>query len=155
VEGSSLEAIIHWFNLCRPYHRWLVAITVLSRRILAPLVRSYLRFDVQDLSGTITRVTLWFFTNSSATMGYEGRNVTDHTWTEGTINYTNAPAIHSAIAGSGSFSAGVWTAVDITSLIDGNGSFNLALTTTNATAFSLASREAGANAPQLVIETIP
>jgi hypothetical protein len=56
---------------------------------------------------------------------------------------------------SNSFGAGVWTTVDITSLVTGNGTYNFALTTTSGTAFSLASRDAGANAPQLVIETIP
>ncbi len=120
-----------------------------------PIVRSYLRFNVQGLSGTITRVTLRVFTNSSSSTGYEVRNVADNTWSEGTINYSNAPAVDSVTGTSGSFGASVWTTVDITPLVTGNGSFNLALTTTNTTAFSLASREAGANAPQLVIETIP
>jgi hypothetical protein len=45
--------------------------------------------------------------------------------------------------------------VDITPLVTGNGSYNFGLTTTGTTAFSLASREAGVNAPQLVIEMVP
>ena len=120
-----------------------------------PIVRSYLRFDIQGLSGTITRVTLRVFTNSSSSTGYEVRNVVDNSWSESTISYSNAPAVDGVTGTSGSFGAGVWTTVDITPLITGNGSFNIALTTTNATAFSLASRESGVNAPQLVIETIP
>ena len=120
-----------------------------------PIVRSYLRFNVQGLSGTVTRVTLRIFTNSSSTTGYEVRNVADNTWGEGTINYSNAPAVDGVTVGSGFFGASAWTTVDITPLVTGNGTFNLALTTTNATAFSLASRETGVNAPQLVIETSP
>ncbi|HJR79383.1 MAG TPA: DNRLRE domain-containing protein [Anaerolineales bacterium] len=120
-----------------------------------PLVRSYLRFDVQGLSGSITRVTLRIFTNSSSSAGYEVRNVADNTWSEGTINHTNAPSVDGVTATSGSFGAGIWATVDITSLVTGNGAHNLALTTTSGTAFSLASREAGVNAPQLIIETIP
>jgi len=120
-----------------------------------PLVRSYLRFNVQGLSGSITHVTLRIFTNSSSSAGYEVRNVADNTWTEATLNHTNAPAMDSVTVTSGSFGAGVWTTVDITSLVTGNGSYNFALTTTSGTAFSLASRETGANAPQLVIETAP
>jgi hypothetical protein len=58
-------------------------------------------------------------------------------------------------AASGAFGAGVWTTVDITPLITGNGTYNIALTTTSATAFSLASRESGANAPQLIVEAVP
>jgi hypothetical protein len=120
-----------------------------------PVVRSYLRFNVQGLSGSITRVTLRIFTNSGSSTGYEVHNVADNTWTEGSINHTNAPAMDGVIATSGAFGTGVWTTVDITPLVTSNGALNLALTTTNATAFSLASREAGANAPQLVIETTP
>ena len=48
----------------------------------------------------------------------------------------------------------VWTTVDITPLISGNGSFNLALTSTNATAFRLARRESEAKTSQIVMETI-
>jgi hypothetical protein len=121
----------------------------------SPLFRSYLRFDIQGLSGSITKVTLRIFTNSASSAGYEVRNVPDNAWGETTINHTNAPAMDGAFAGSGSFGAGVWTTVDITPLVTGNGSYNMALTTTSLTAFSLASRETGANAPQLVIETIP
>jgi hypothetical protein len=120
-----------------------------------PLVRSYLRFNVQGLSGSITRVTMRIFTNSSSSAGYEVRNVADNTWVESTINHTNAPAMDGVSAASGAFGTGVWTTVDITPLITGNGTFNIALTTTSGTAFSLASREAGANAPQLIIETGP
>ena len=121
----------------------------------SPIVRSYLTFNVQGLSGTVTRVTLRVFTNSSSSTGYEVRSVTDTSWGEGTINYSNAPAVGSVTGTSGGFATGTWTSVDITPLITGNGTFSIALTTTNMTAFSLASREAGANAPQLVIETTP
>ena len=120
-----------------------------------PLVRSYLRFNVQGLTGNITKVTLRIFTNSSSSAGYEVRNVADNSWSEGAINHTNAPAMDGVTATSGPFGASAWTTVEITPLITGNGSYNLALTTTSGTAFSLASREAGSNAPQLIIETVP
>jgi hypothetical protein len=121
----------------------------------SPVVLSYLRFDVQGLSGTVTHVTLRIFTNSSSSTGYEVRNVVDNSWNESAINYGNAPAYDSVTSTSGSFGTGVWTTVDVTPLITGNGTFSIALTTTSSTAFSLASRESGANAPQLIIETSP
>jgi hypothetical protein len=121
----------------------------------SPVVQSYLRFEVQGLSGAVTRATLRIFTNSSSSTGYEVRNVADTSWGELTINYSNAPAVGAVTSTSGAFGTGIWTAVDITPLVSGNGTLNLALTTTNATAFSLASRESGANAPQLVVETSP
>jgi hypothetical protein len=83
------------------------------------------------------------------------RNVADNSRSESTINHSNAPAMDIVTATSGSFGAGAWTNVDITQLVTGNGTYNFALTTTSGTAFSLASRESGAHAPQLVIETAP
>jgi hypothetical protein len=121
----------------------------------SPVVRSYLRFDIQGLSGTVTHATLRIFTNSSSSTGYEVRGVSDNSWGELTINFANAPAINGVTNTSGSFASFAWTTVDITPLITGNGTFSLALTTTNNTAFSLASREASANVPELIIETVP
>jgi hypothetical protein len=120
----------------------------------SPLVRSYLRFNVQNLTGRITRVTLRIYANSASTVGYDIRLVTN-TWSETSINYNNAPPFGSAVSASSPFSSGQWTTVDLTSVITGNGTYNLALTTASSTAISLASREAGANAPQLIIETTP
>ena len=59
------------------------------------------------------------------------------------------------IAGSsGAFATGVWTMVNVTALVKGNGTYSFALTTAGAE-IDLASRESGANAPQLVIVTGP
>jgi hypothetical protein len=121
----------------------------------SPIMRSYLRFNVQGVNGTITRVTLRVFANSASSTGYNIGNVTNNTWTETGINYNNSPAIGNSVGSSGQFGAGVWTSVDVTSLVTGNGTLNLGLYTTNTTAISFASRQAGANAPQLIVETTP
>jgi acid phosphatase len=118
-----------------------------------PIVHSYLRFDVQGLSGTVTNATLRVYANSSSSAGYTVHGVSDSTWGELTLTYGNAPAIGSSVGSSGSFGAGVWTTVDVTALVTGNGTISLALAGINDTAVSLASRESGANAPQLVITT--
>jgi hypothetical protein len=120
----------------------------------SPLMRAYLRFDIQGLSGTVQRVTLRVFANSSSSTGYEVAPVADNSWNESSITYSNAPTFNTAIASSGSFGATVWTSVDITPLVGGNGPISIVLTTTNATAFNLASRESGI-IPELVIETLP
>jgi hypothetical protein len=118
----------------------------------SPVVRSYLRFNVQGLNGPVTRATLRIFANSALTQGVDARGVTDNTWAEGTINFNNAPAVGGVLGSSGSISSGTWKTIDVTSFITGNGTFNLAVTTNSSTAISLASRES-ANAPQLIIET--
>jgi hypothetical protein len=119
-----------------------------------PIVHTYIRFNVQGLSGTITRVSLRVFANSSSSSGHTVSSVSDNTWTEATINYNNAPRLGGAAGSSNGFSGGVWTTVDITSLVARNGTINVALTTSSSTAMSLASRESGATSPQLIVETV-
>ncbi len=121
----------------------------------SPILQSYLRFDVQGLSGTVTQATLLIFANSASTSGVVANSVSDNTWTETTITYNNAPPLGAALASSGPFGTGVWITMDVTSYITGNGTYNLGLMTPGSTAVSLASRESGANAPQLIIETSP
>jgi hypothetical protein len=121
----------------------------------SPIVRSYLRFSVQGLSGTVTRATLRIFANSAASAGCVANGVSDNTWTETGINYNNAPPLGSALGSSGPITAGTWISMDVTVYIAGNGTYNLALTTPGSTAVSLASHESGANAPQLIIEMSP
>lgn len=119
----------------------------------SPDIRSYLRFNIQGLSGTVTNATLRVYANSSANSGYEARSVSNNTWTESTITYNNAPPVGNVLGSYGSVNGGTWTNINITSYITGNGTYNLGLTTSGSTALSLASRESGANAPQLVIQT--
>ena len=127
----------------------------LLRADASPIMRSYLRFNIQGISGTVTRVTLHIYANSASSTGYNIGNVTDNTWTESTINYNNAPVIGSSIGSSGAFGAGTWTTVDVTSLVTGNGTLNLGLYTTSSTAISFNSRQASLNIPQLTVETAP
>src|SRR6266508_2208520 len=121
----------------------------------SPFVRSYLRFNVQGLSGTVTRATLRVFANTASNLGCNANIVSDNTWSESTINYNNAPSIGSVLGSSGSFGAGVWISMDVTAYVTGNGTYNLGLTNPSSTAISFASRESGVNAPQLIIETSP
>ncbi|MDX6647555.1 MAG: hypothetical protein QOK40_3282 [Miltoncostaeaceae bacterium] len=120
----------------------------------SPFVRAYMRFDVQGLSGPVSSAILRVYANAGHATGYAASAVTDTGWGETTIISDNAPAIAATPAGSsGGFSAGAWTQADVTPLVQGNGLVSLALTTTSLTAMGVASRESGANAPQLVIMT--
>ncbi|MDX6647153.1 MAG: hypothetical protein QOK40_2880 [Miltoncostaeaceae bacterium] len=121
----------------------------------SPVFRSYLRFNVQGLQGTVTRAVLRINTRSSHPAGYDVRGVADNSWVEGTVSFSNAPPVGAAVIGSsGTFASGVWTEVAVTPLVSGNGLVTFALTTANTTAMSLSSRESGAaTAPQLVVTT--
>lgn len=119
----------------------------------SPEMHSYLRFEVAGLSGRVIRARLRLFANTSHSVGYDARGVADNGWEERTITYNDAPPVGGVVASSGSFTSGTWTEVEVTPLISGNGTVNLAFTTAHSTAMNLASRETGANAPQLIIET--
>jgi len=120
----------------------------------SPIIRSYLRFNVQGLSGKVTRATLRVFANTASSVGCSANGVSNNTWTESTLNYNNAPLVGSVLGSSGPFGAGVWINIDVTAYISGNGTYNLGLTPLGTTAISFASRESG-SAPQLVVETSP
>jgi parallel beta-helix repeat protein len=115
----------------------------------SPTLVSYLKFDIP--ADTVSSATLRIFANSNHSLGFSVRSVVDDSWTETGIIYGNAPAYGAVAASSGGLTAGTWVNVDVTSLVTGSGQLSLALTTTSSTAMSLASRESGGNAPQLVL----
>lgn len=120
----------------------------------SPDVRSYLRFNVQVGTGTITRATLRIYANSSSSAGLGARSVAG-AWTETTLTYNNAPAMGTSTVGSSTNAvAGTWLSMDVTSLVTANGSVDIGAITAGSTAISLGSRES-ANAPQLVVEYSP
>ena len=119
----------------------------------SPGIRSYARFNVANLSAPVTRATLRLYAKDANAAGFEVRPVASTTWGETTITYSNAPAVGAVAATSGPVSAGAWFAVDVTSLVAGNGAISVALTTTSTVNTRYSSREAGAQAPQLVVET--
>ncbi|RPJ26569.1 MAG: DNRLRE domain-containing protein [Chloroflexi bacterium] len=120
----------------------------------SPHRRSYLRFNVGDLDGTVTKATLRLFTASSSATGYQLRRVISHSWDEGSLHDINAPAVGSVIGLSGNFISDTWTTVDVTSLITGSGVYDFALTTVSTSNMNFNSREADSNPPELVIETL-
>jgi hypothetical protein len=120
----------------------------------SPVVRSYLRFDVQGFTPGASKATLRLFANTSLGTGLQVAKVADTTWGERTITSANSPPLGATVATTPPPAAGTWTSVDVTSALSGNGPVTLALASSNATAEALASREAGAaTAPQLVLES--
>lgn len=115
--------------------------------------QSYLRFNVNDIQGSVTGATLRLYATSSSAVGYRVYNVTSQTWEEGSITFANAPAVDSEIGSSDGFSSGTWTMVDLTSLVKENGIYELVLSTTANSNLSFSSREASAHQPQLVLRT--
>jgi hypothetical protein len=120
----------------------------------SPVVRSFLKFDLRSLVGSVTKATLRVYPTSSQTTGHDIRGVSDFSWSESGITHATAPATGSVAGSSGKITAGVWTEVDVTSLVTGPGLVAFALTTTSLTAVAYSSRESATNQPQLVVQTL-
>jgi len=119
----------------------------------APKVkRSYLRFTVAGVSGSITKVTLRLYSKDASDTGYEVRAVADGTWAEQTITYKTAPPIGFVVASAPHIAARAFTSVDVTPLVSGDGVVSLAVTAAADSRLRFASREAREHAPQLVVE---
>ncbi len=121
----------------------------------SPFVNSYLRFNLSGLSGPVSQARLRIYANSASTSGISASGVTDNSWLETGITYANAPEIGNVVATSSAVGAGTWKELDVTSLINGNGLVSIGLKTSGSTAISLASRESGINAPQLLVTYLP
>ncbi|HEU0023678.1 MAG TPA: DNRLRE domain-containing protein [Thermoleophilaceae bacterium] len=119
----------------------------------SPTTRAYLRFQVTGVDSTVSRAQLRVYATAGHATGFQVRKVTSTTWSESSITYSNAPSVSSTVtASSGALTGGSFKTVDVTSLISGNGTYSLALTTTSSSNLVLASRESGANAPRLTVE---
>ena len=128
--------------------------TTLRTQASPKLQRSYLRFDIAGLAGSVTKVTLRLYAGSRDRSGYTVRSVASTDWAEDGISYANVPLLGAAVASSGAVARNTWTSVDVTGVVHGDGAVSLALTASGSSAGVYASRETGATAPQLVVETL-
>ena len=122
---------------------------------VAPDYHSVLRFNVSDISGAVTKATLRLYAVSSSSFGYQVQSVAAGAWDENLVTYANAPALGSVVGSSAPLVSGTYMDVDVTSLVTGNGLYDLAVTTASNTSLTFNSRDAGFNPPQLVIQTAP
>ncbi|TML10256.1 MAG: DNRLRE domain-containing protein, partial [Actinobacteria bacterium] len=121
----------------------------------AGVTHTYLRFDVDGLTGTVSRATLRLYVLNGDKDGFDVSGVSDNSWLEHEITWDNAPASASNIvASSGGFESRRWVSVDVTPLVSGNGSVSIELRSTSSRSpMEFASRESGVDlAPQLVVQ---
>jgi hypothetical protein len=146
-----IDSYVHANNPSKNY-----GTSITLRADASPTVRSYLRFIVEGVSGNVTRATLLIYADSGSSAGITAHSVSNSDiWSELTISYNNAPPVGAALGSSGAFAAASIVRIDVTSYITGNAVYNFGITTPGNTAVSLASSEAAANVPQLIIETTP
>jgi hypothetical protein len=142
-----------YVNSANPSTNYGASVSLRVDAATASIMRSYLRFTVSGLgAAAVQSAVLRIYANSANSAGFSVLALADNTWGETTITFSNAPVPGSTINSSAAFGAGTWVQVDISSYIQAEGTYNLVLTTTSTTNTNLASRESGADAPQLIID---
>lgn len=121
----------------------------------SPAENSYVRFNVQGPSKTVTSAVLRARPLTASSSGFNVHAANSSAWGETTITFNNAPGFGGAIVGSGGFNANEWVSVNVTSAVTGNGQVTFALTGANASVTAYAAREfsSGTFAAQLVVVT--
>ncbi|MCW3813903.1 DNRLRE domain-containing protein [Micromonospora sp. DR5-3] len=117
-----------------------------------PVTNAYLKFTVSGLTGEVRRARLKVWVAAGSSSGFAVRPVADSSWSETLTNWDNAPLIDStSIAASGRTTTGTWITLDITSLISGNGTITVGLTSSGASSSSYGSRESD-TPPQVLVD---
>jgi hypothetical protein len=135
----------------------------LEVRTSARTYLSYLKFMVTGVEGSVLSAKLHL---QVIDQGVDGGSVylvaneyagTTNPWTEGDLNWNNAPLISSAALGSvAAVTVGQVVEFDVTTSISGNGTFSFAIQNQSANRVRYASKENdGGLPPKLVIEVSP
>jgi Predicted solute binding protein len=122
----------------------------------SPIKNALLKFNIAGVgTRTVVSAKLRLYCLDGSPFGGEFHRMADTTWTEGTVTWNTAPAADAAILASlGKVVANNWYEVDVTSLVNGDGTFSLRLNSTNTDGASYSSKEGTASfAPQLVVTT--
>lgn len=114
--------------------------------------RGYVRFTVKDV-GPIARARVRLYVTNGSATSFDAFRTSATSWPEATTTWNNAPAVDGEkLASVGATSSGTWTEIDVTSVASANSVLSLAIVGRSNDGFAVASREASANRPQLVIE---
>lgn len=118
----------------------------------SPIKHFLLKFAISGLnSEQVVSAKLRLYNVGASGKGGDFYPVSDTSWQEETVTWSNAPAaLTNLLAGLGSVSPNNWYEVDITSLITGEGTYSLRISSTSSDGADYTSKE-GANPPQLVI----
>ncbi len=120
----------------------------------SPQRRSLLRFTVAGLgSRRAASATLRIYCVNGSAAGGTVHRVADTSWGEATVTWNTAPVANPAtVATLGSVHAGTWYEVNLSSVVTGDGTYTVDLTSTSTDGAYYGSRQGtAAQAPQLVV----
>jgi hypothetical protein len=125
----------------------------LKTSALPNLERSYVRFDMGQLPGTVVKATLRLYGRPGVRLGSTIWSTPDRNWDEDRITSANAPTLGQVVTRADQAAKEGWTSVDVTTAVRGGGVVTFALSAGGASAAVFASRERGVTGPQLVVDT--
>ena len=114
---------------------------------------TYLKFDVSNLSGTVTEAKVRLYATDSTV---DGPSIwaAPNTWTEGGITWNNKPQRSGGIADDeGNIPSNSWVEFNVTPLVSGNGTYSFNLAQSSADGVTFYQKEYFTNKPQLVLTT--
>jgi hypothetical protein len=120
----------------------------------SPQKNFLLKFVVSGVNGRpIAGAQLRLFNVNASDRGGDLHRVADNSWSESTVTWNSAPAGDAAVlAPLGAVSTNTWYEVDVTSLITGDGTYSLRVTSPSSNGADYTSKEGAAGfAPQLIV----
>ena len=121
----------------------------------APQSRTFLGFDVQELSATVESATLRLYASNGTGNGPTVHPVIS-SWTEADTTWNNQPSTATTVlADLASVDVDSWVDIDVTQAINGNGRVDFALLPESSDGLFMESREAPARQPELIVVTQP
>ena len=119
----------------------------------SPIKNFLIRFTVTGVgTSTVTNAKLRLTCVDNSPNGGAFTEASSNVWTEGTVTWSTAPGAGTTVATIGQVVSGSTYKVDLSSLIHGDGTYTLRITSTNSDGADYASREGAlASRPQLII----
>jgi hypothetical protein len=128
--------------------------TVNNLRLTYPGINSYLKFTVTGVSGPVRSAKIRLFAYDGSDVAGSIYSVSDTTWSEGGLTWSNAPPFTGApLSTVGAVADNNWVEFDVTAAIQGNGTYSFGLSTTSSNSVFYNSKEAATNLPVLVVES--
>ena len=119
-----------------------------------PVEHFLLKFTVSGIGAPIVSAKLRLYNINDSNKGGDFYRVANNAWSESSVTWNTAPAADATIIASlGAVAVNTWYEVDVTSLIPGNGTYSLRVTSTSADGADYRSKETAGFAPQLVVAT--
>ena len=117
-----------------------------------PQKHTLFKFTVPDLGGaTIASVTLRLYCVNASNKGGDFAELSND-WQENSVTWNSAPAPGAQVGSLGAVATGTWYEVDVSSYVNGDGTFSFSVTSTSNNGADYVSKEGAAGfTPELVV----